>query len=482
MCCPFPSRRGGAAFAHCTSMKRSPPYPALLWVLLLLTMGGGVVAQTPVDVHRNKYTPEQDVQLGREAAAQIERELPILRDEQVNAAVEEIGRRLVAALPPERRVSEFRYTFTVVNQKELNAFALPGGPIYINRGMLETSKTEGEAAGVLAHELAHVVLRHGTAQATAATKFQVGQVAGQILGAIVGGRTGSVIAQGSDVGLGTYFLKYSREFERESDLLGAQIVARAGYDPREMAQMFRTLQSQGGSRAPEWMSTHPDPGNRYQAITREAELLRVENPTRSTSHFVSLQARLRALPAAPSRSGTATTSGRAPGGGNSEGTRGRVELPSSQYRQVEADIVRLAVPANWQQDASEGHLTFAPAGAVYQAGGANGFTHGVQVGVVRTQSPDLATATQELLQLFARSNPDVRSDGTRRDTLAGQQALTTRMRNVSEATRTAETISLSTTQLQDGSLLYVLGVAPQAEFRAYDPVFQRVRQSLQITR
>ena len=462
-------------------MRTSPRYPALLPALLVLTMGGGIAAQTPVDVHRNKYTPAQDVQLGREAAAQIEQELPILRDEQVNSAVDEIGRRLVAALPPDRRVPEFRYTFTVVNQKELNAFALPGGPIYVNRGMLEASKTEGEAAGVLAHELAHVVLRHGTAQATAATKFQVGQVAGQILGAIIGGRTGSVIAQGSEMGLGTYFLKYSREFERESDLLGAQIVARAGYDPRDMAQMFRTLQSQGGARAPEWMSTHPEPGNRYQAIIREAELLRVENPTRSTSHFAGLQARLRSVPAAPSR-GTAGTSGRAPARTPSGGARGRVEAPSTQYREVQADIVRLAIPANWQQDASDGHLTFAPSGAVYQAGGANGFTHGVQIGAVRTQSQDLTQATQELLQLFARSNPDVRSQGTRRETLAGQQALTTTLTNVSDVTRTAEVINLTTTRLQDGSLLYVLAVAPQAEFRTYDPVFRRVRQSLQITR
>lgn len=441
-----------------------------------------MLAQTPVDVHRNKYTPAQDVQLGREAAAQIERELPVLRDEQVNAAVDEIGRRLVAALPPDRRVPEFRYTFMVINQKELNAFALPGGPIYINRGMLEASRTEGEAAGVLGHELAHVVLRHGTAQATAATKFQVGQVAGQILGAIVGGRTGAVIAQGSDVGLGTYFLKYSREFERESDLLGAQILARAGYDPRDMAQMFRTLQAQGGARAPEWMNTHPDPGNRYQAITREAELLRVENATRSTSHFAGLQARLRSLAPAPPGRGTAATSGRAPSGPTGGGTRGGVELPSSQYRQVQADVVRLAVPDNWQQDASEGHLTFAPTGAAYRAGDVSGFTHGVQIGALRTQAQDLAQGTQELLQLFARSNPDVRSQGTRRDTLAGQQALTTTMTNVSDATRNAEVITVSTTRLQDGSLLYVLAVAPQAELRTYDPVFRRVRQSLQITR
>lgn len=210
-----------------TNVSRQP-----LIVLALLSLPFTAVSgQTPVDVHRNKYTPAQDVELGRQAAAEVEQQLPILRDSEIDDYIDALGERLVDALPPERRIPEFRYSFSIINQPELNAFALPGGPIYVYRGMLEASNTEGEAAGVVAHELSHIVLRHGTAQATAATKFQIGQVAGQILGAIVGGSTGAIIAQGSEFGLGTYFLKYSREFERESDLLGAQILARAGYDP-----------------------------------------------------------------------------------------------------------------------------------------------------------------------------------------------------------------------------------------------------------
>src|SRR5262249_394043 len=106
-------------------------------------------------------------------------------------------------------------------------------------------------------------------------KFQIGAIAGQVLGAIVGGRTGSVIANGSQIGLGTYFLKYSRDYERQADLLGAQLMARAGYDPRQMANMFRTIEPQGGSNGPEFLSDHPNPGNRYDAITREADSLRV---------------------------------------------------------------------------------------------------------------------------------------------------------------------------------------------------------------
>ena len=157
--------------------------------------------------------------------------------------------------------------------------------------MLQAARTDDEVAGVMAHELSHVVLRHGTLQAAKAQKFQIGAIAGQVLGAIVGGRQGRVIAQGSQFGLGTYFLKYSREYEREADLLGAQIMARAGYDPRQMANMFRTIQQQGGNSGPECLSDHPDPGNRYDAINREAASLTIAG---ASEHRTGIRLRPRA--------------------------------------------------------------------------------------------------------------------------------------------------------------------------------------------
>ncbi len=99
--------------------------------------------------------------------------------------------------PTSFSIREFRYTFDVVNVSDLNAFALPGGPMYINRGMLQAAKNEGEVAGVLAHEISHVALRHGTAQAGKATPYQVGSVLGQIAGAIIGGVAGQAISLGS---------------------------------------------------------------------------------------------------------------------------------------------------------------------------------------------------------------------------------------------------------------------------------------------
>jgi len=271
---------------------------ALMFAVVLLATT--VSAQTRIEPRRNSFSPAQDVQLGRQAASEVRQQLPMLNDGPTEAVVERIGRRLVAAVPPRLRQPAFRYTFDVVNVREINAFALPGGPMFLNRGMLQAARTDDEVAGVMAHELSHVILRHGTVQAAKAQKFQLGAIAGQVLGSIVGGTKGAIIAQGSQIGLGTYFMKYGREYEREADLLGAQIMARAGYDPRQMANMFRTIQREGGGRGPEWLSDHPDPGNRYTAINREAASLRVNGSADTGPAFEAVHARLNHMRPAPS--------------------------------------------------------------------------------------------------------------------------------------------------------------------------------------
>jgi predicted Zn-dependent protease len=276
-------------------LKRQTAASIIATVLIALPLG----AETRIEPRRNSFTPAEDVRLGRQAAAQAREQLPMLNDRATEILVERIGARLVAAVPARFRQPAFRYSFDVVNAREINAFALPGGPMFLNRGMLQAARTDDEVAGVMAHELSHVILRHGTLQAAKAQKFQLGAIAGQVLGSIVGGRKGQVIAQGSQIGLGTYFLKYGREYEREADLLGAQIMARAGYDPRQMANMFRTIQQQGGGQGPEWLSDHPDPGNRYAAINREAATLRVAGSANTGPAFESVRARLAHMSPAP---------------------------------------------------------------------------------------------------------------------------------------------------------------------------------------
>ncbi len=258
-----------------------------------------LTAQTRITPPKNSYTPDQDVKLGLQAAEQVEQQMPVMRDELVSSYVDRVGQRLVAAVPPTLQHPEFRYTFKAVNVREINAFALPGGPMFVNRGMIEQAHTEGEIAGVMAHELSHVVLRHGTAQASKAQKYEIGEVAGAVLGAIIGGRIGSAVSQGTQFGLGAAFLRFSREFEQQADIEGTHIMSAAGYDPRDMANVFKTIEEQSGPGGPQWLSDHPNPGNRYQYINQEAQHLHVTNPVRDTRAFDDVQAHLKQLAPAP---------------------------------------------------------------------------------------------------------------------------------------------------------------------------------------
>src|SRR5215203_5290673 len=156
-------------------------------VLVIALTATSVAAQTRVTPPKNKYTPEQDVEIGREAAAEVRREYPVIDDRQIDSYLDNLGQRLVAAAPAELNNRAFEYSFTPVNLKDINAFALPGGPMFVNRGMFAAASTEGEVAGVMAHELSHVLLRHGTANATKAQGFQLGALAGAIAGAVIGG-------------------------------------------------------------------------------------------------------------------------------------------------------------------------------------------------------------------------------------------------------------------------------------------------------
>ena len=141
-------------------------YARLLPALLLALAVADLSAQTKITPDKNSYSVADDVKVGQEAAVEAKKQLPMLNDDRVDAFVENVGARLAAAIAGDFRHAGFRYTFDVVNQKEINAFALPGGPMFLNRGMIEAARTEAEMAGVMAHEIAHVALRHGTAQAT----------------------------------------------------------------------------------------------------------------------------------------------------------------------------------------------------------------------------------------------------------------------------------------------------------------------------
>jgi hypothetical protein len=444
-------------------------------------------AQTRITAPSNKYSVEDDVKLGQQAAQQVQQQMPILRDGNIDNYVESVGRRLVAAIPSEFRHSQFRYSFDVVNARDINAFALPGGPMFINRGMIEAARKEGEMAGVMAHEISHVALRHATAQATETQKFQIGSVLGQILGSVVGGVPGAIIGAGSQIGFGAGALKYSRKYETQADILGAQIMARAGYDPRDLAQMFRTIESQGGGRSgPEWLSSHPNPGNRYEKINQEAALLRVGPGNEDNRTFQNVQARLRSMGQAPTMEEISRSGQRYPTNsetGNDYPRGERVVYPSGRYRSVSpSNIFSLQVPDNWRQVSNDQNsVTFAPPGGYGTLQGQFVFSHGIMAGASNGFGTNLRQATDNLINSLLQGNPHLRRrSGYQRVTIDGRSGLATSLSGRSPSLGHTEIVDVYTVLSRDGSLAYVVGVAPQNDYRVYQRTFNEIMSSMNI--
>jgi beta-barrel assembly-enhancing protease len=452
---------------------------ALIWAMLAMPLM--IFAQTRVSMPKNRYSVQDDIRLGQQAAAEVERQMPILNDSLVANYVQDVGRRLVSAIPSQYHHPGFQYSFRVVNARDINAFALPGGPMYVNRGMIEAARTEGEMAGVMAHEIAHIALRHGTAQATRQGSWgsQLGTIGMILGGAILGGQTGAQIGA---MGAQAWQTKYSREYETTADILGAQIMARAGYDPRELANMFRTIEQQsGGARAPEWLSSHPNPGNRYATIEREAQLLRVERNVGQTSNdFLRVQERLRGYPRAQTMEEIARTGASNQGGVMTQGRyESRVEFPSSRVRSYNMGVASVNMPDNWEVvGQSNDQIWFAPRGAF----GNSGITHGALVGITQGSGRNLQQDTQNYINGVLQANNYLRAQTNyRRTTVGGRTGLGIVLAGPSPITNRNEVVTVYTTYLRDGRVFYVVTVTPENEASTYNRAFSNVLRSVRLS-
>ena len=451
----------------------------IILALVTVTIGTLTVrAQTQIKLPKNNYSPQQDVELGRKAVQEVRKEYPIINDEVISSYLKKLGDRLVAVAPPEFNQPVYEYSFTPVNVKEINAFALPGGPMFVNRGMFDAANEEGEVVGVMAHELSHVLLRHGTANMTKANNpwLQLGQIAGVVGGAMVGGAAGSAIGQGSQVALGSVLLRYSRDFEKQADLLGAQMMARAGYDPRSLAHMFETIekQSKGGS-GPQWMSSHPNPGNRTVYINQEAQKLTLGEPA-DTSGFAGIKKAFAALPTPGKKSAMGDST-------DSVGTPGQpVPPPSTNYRTVGGGgIFQASLPSNWASVGSDDSIKFVPENGYGPLNGETVFTHGVEFGVTKASSRDLRTATKAFIDSVSQSNPKMKISGEQQNvSLSQRPGLSTPLSNES-ALGGEEWVTLYTTFLANGNLFYYVTVVPAKDAKAYEVPFGRIPGTLKLT-
>lgn len=247
-----------------------------------------IAAQGPTQFRPgfNLFSKDQDVQLGQESAAQVRKQLTVIKDPTLTAYVNAVGKRLVASR--EATQSGFPFSFEVVADPSINAFALPGGPMFINTGLLKAVDNEAQLAGVMGHEMSHVILRHGTNQASKAQGIQL--VAG--LAGVASGNSmlGKLTQAGVGLGAGSVLLKFSRTAETQADLMGSHLMAEAGYDPMQMAAFFEKLNAQGGARTIQFFSDHPNPENRDKAIQQEAARLGAQKYGYQTGQFSSMKA------------------------------------------------------------------------------------------------------------------------------------------------------------------------------------------------
>ncbi len=284
------------------SLVSIPPRKELMTLLLLLGLIGapalGQAQRAPsFKPGFNLYSPQKDVEIGQESVKQVEKEVPLLKDAQTENYVSQLGHRLVEFAPGN---TDYPWTFKVVNSQDINAFALPGGFIYVNRGVLEAAEDEAQVAGVIAHESGHVVMRHGTHQLS---QTMLAKMPLAILGGVLG-QSGSAAAQlaeaGIGLGVGSIMLKNSRSAESQADEVGTYILYHAGYDPYAMAQFFDIIQQKYPQRTLEFFSDHPNPENRVKKVDALIPQLGPPKPWKKDSpQFEEVKRHVLSLPAPP---------------------------------------------------------------------------------------------------------------------------------------------------------------------------------------
>jgi predicted Zn-dependent protease len=230
----------------------------------------------------NLFTKQQDIQLGRELAAQVRKQKTIVDDPLLISYVNAVGRHLMQSR--EAKGSGFPFTFEVIADPSINAFALPGGPMFINTGLLKAVDNEAQLAAAMSHEMSHVILRHGTNQASKVNLIEIPvALAAQMTNS--NSLMGQLAEIGINLGANSVLLKFSRTDESQADLMGSHIMAEEGYDPRQMAKFFEKLNAKGDLGAMQFFSDHPNPENRSKAINEEADRLPQRSYRYQTGEF-----------------------------------------------------------------------------------------------------------------------------------------------------------------------------------------------------
>jgi Zn-dependent protease with chaperone function len=441
----------------------------------LIALAASIVLSMTVLAQRTPVKPDggsrpaDDIKLGQDAAREIEKELVLITNRDANTYITTLGQRLLSKAP---NPSKFPFTFKVVDDKSINAFALPGGPIYMHRGAIEAADNEAQIAGVMGHEIAHVLLRHGAAQQRRGGLL--GGIAG-IVGAAAGDSTiGQVVGMGAGAFASLKLLKYSREAETNADLMGTQMLYDSGYDPKAMAEFFEKLARENkGSKVGEFLSNHPNPGNRVANVNEEIRKIGppLANPKYDSADFQRVKKALLAMPA-PKAPPTAN------GQPSQPAATSAPPAPSTRMVDLRIGDIALRHPDNWKPSVNGDSITLAPAGGLNQKGD---LAYGMIIDVFTPQNArNLDQATDQFLAGLQRSNPAmkvVRSRvATRVDSWPAQR---TELSNDSPAGG-KETDIVITLLRSNNEMQYFVLVAPTKDMPQYERTFQSILSSVQL--
>ncbi|HWZ45624.1 MAG TPA: M48 family metallopeptidase [Candidatus Saccharimonadales bacterium] len=483
-------------------MQRNFPVKALTLFLALLIavpapLGAQSTPQLPNPGSPAGVSKQDQEQLGLKASAEVYKQMPVLPDSSpITQYVRQLGRKLGTVIPAE---NSWPYQFHVIPQKEINAFALPGGPIFINIGTIQAADNEAELAGVMAHEMSHVYMQHSAKQAS---KASLANVLVGIAGAVMpGGAAGNLARLGIQIGASGIFMKYSRADEAQADAVGAVIMYKAGYNPKSLADFFQKLEQETGAaaRSPQFLSDHPNPGNRQAAIAKQIRPWAQKKYLGSSDGFYrahqeagKIKAYTAQEIAAGAKSGQWAQQNQADGvvptnlpppengnggGSSSENISGEVK-PSSHFQQLQNGF-SISHPDNWRPGEGFGGTTIAPPAGISSSA--------ISYGVIVADTPmgngsSLDQSTEELINGLVQSNPGMKTTGaTTSIQVGGAHGRSAYLTGNSPIQLNGQPIPerdwVVTVQNSQGAMTYLVFVAPDRDFNQLHPVFQKMLES-----
>ena len=434
--------------------------------------------QAEVKVQKTSLTRDQELQLGKEAAAQVEREMEVVNSPEIEAWLNQIGGQL-AKTP---QANAYPYYFKLVNEDSINAFALPGGPMYVHTGLIKAADNEAEVAGVLAHEMSHVALRHGAAQMSKQQTWgDIFGVLGALAPALGGGGSDctlwcQAIQLGAGLGGNSLLMKFSRGYEHDADLNGARMMASTGYNPIELANFFEKLQAKLGTAAEPkglalWMASHPATGSRIQYVSQDIQFYPKKSYATSTGNFARVQQLVAALPPAKLKPAALIQA-------SQDGTP-RSGIPQG-FKDYRAKGFSIAYPATWQagQPQQGGSLYLAPPGGAKQGQNGVELLAGATIDYYVPQKgpASLEGTTPEFVESLKKGDANLKAESVVRTRLGKQAALKTKL-----TTRTSDQkdqVIYLYTVARDAGLWYVAMAAAPAQLGEFESVFGQMEQSV----